>query len=373
MTQNSQIVLLEHSQAKVNLYRRYFSIFLNIIARSHFEKIYLFDFFCGEGVYDDGSKGSPIVALEAIKEHHELNNQTCPDIEVWLNDLGESQIEEGVYKIERVKREAEKILLPPNVKKKFFQEEFETVFQHALIEVNRQKKAISLFFIDPYGYKLVSPNHIKQILSIKNTEVIFFSPASMMHRFAKKSYEDTSFDGGEPLRKLMKELAIEKLPDDLSLPSFIEMLKEKFKQFLPSAWVDTFTLQRNHTNTYCLFFFTQNIKGFEKMLESKWTLDESEGKGFRIGSTLSLFSPLQVESYPTILEAYIREQSASGVCTNQDIYHYGLEKGYLPKHSTKALDALKAQGILEITSLDARPARGYYLDEKEKRVKFTIT
>ena len=62
--------MLKHSKAKVELYKTYLSVFLNIIQRDGYtERIYLYDLFCGEGEYDDGSQGSPLAALDAIEKH----------------------------------------------------------------------------------------------------------------------------------------------------------------------------------------------------------------------------------------------------------------------------------------------------------------
>ncbi|MBK9210262.1 MAG: hypothetical protein IPL71_19010 [Anaerolineales bacterium] len=95
-----KINLLEHSEAEVNLYGTYLAKYLNIYARNQYvDKVFLFDLLCGEGIYSDGEKGSPIIALEAIKNHYYANNQTCPNMTVWLNDIGLSEIETDILKV----------------------------------------------------------------------------------------------------------------------------------------------------------------------------------------------------------------------------------------------------------------------------------
>src|SRR6187397_1696551 len=101
----SQLIMLEHSKAKVELYGRYLSIYLNVISRAPFiKKIFLFDLFAGEGKYLNNEKGSPIVTMECIKNHYYSNNETCPNIDVFLNDNEKSEIEPELYKIERIKK-----------------------------------------------------------------------------------------------------------------------------------------------------------------------------------------------------------------------------------------------------------------------------
>src|SRR5262245_34954560 len=108
--------LLEHSEAKVKLYSRYLSVFLNILHRADFiKRVFLFDLFCGEGTYENGVAGSPIIALQAIKNHYFGNDKSCPNMTVWFNDNGISEIEDGVYKIERVQRIKNTVYTPTNV------------------------------------------------------------------------------------------------------------------------------------------------------------------------------------------------------------------------------------------------------------------
>jgi hypothetical protein len=109
---NTKTHLLEHSKAKVTLYGLYLEKYLNILSRVHsVEKIFIFDLMCGEGIYENGEKGSPIIALDKIKEHYNFN-KSCPNITIWFNDLGESKIEPGLSKVARVKRFKDELKLP---------------------------------------------------------------------------------------------------------------------------------------------------------------------------------------------------------------------------------------------------------------------
>ncbi|MBK7882939.1 MAG: hypothetical protein IPJ81_03330 [Chitinophagaceae bacterium] len=60
----SQIVMLEHSKAKIELLEKYLQKYLNIISNDGFtNKINLFDLFCGEGIYENGGEGSPVILI----------------------------------------------------------------------------------------------------------------------------------------------------------------------------------------------------------------------------------------------------------------------------------------------------------------------
>ena len=64
----SQKIMMQHSEVKIQLLRLYLERYLNILTQSKScGDIYLYDLFCGEGIYESDSKGSPIVILETIK------------------------------------------------------------------------------------------------------------------------------------------------------------------------------------------------------------------------------------------------------------------------------------------------------------------
>ena len=76
-TDPKKINLLEHSEAKVKLYGRYLSEYLRVLYQAGFVKrVFIFDLFCGEGVYQNGDKaGSPIIAIENIVNHYQYLRQ----------------------------------------------------------------------------------------------------------------------------------------------------------------------------------------------------------------------------------------------------------------------------------------------------------
>lgn len=183
--------MLKHSKAKVDLYTNYLSVYLNILSRADFlDKIHIYDLMCGEGMYSDNSKGSPIVALEKIRDHYYKNNKTCPNLEVWFNDRDRSEIEKDKYKIERVKEYCSKIFTPPNVKIYYSYEDYSDIYKKVLNKINSLKNEKLLLFIDPYGYKEIKPEHLKNFLHCGKTELILFLPIMYMYRFADKSLSE---------------------------------------------------------------------------------------------------------------------------------------------------------------------------------------
>ncbi len=224
--------LLEHSEAKLELYDTYLAKYLNILARTTYvDRIFIFDLLCGEGIYEMGEKGSPIMALETIKDHYYSNNRSCPNITIWFNDIGQSEIEHGVAKIDRVKRFGEKIYRPQNVNVEFFQEDYKSRYSKAIQLVNSTYRAKGLFFIDPYGYKAIKPEDIRKMLVGNNTEVLLWLPASFMYRFAN-TLTRSDFKGGEPLKDFIFALFGNNSPTFKSVYDFIEQITGSFRAYL---------------------------------------------------------------------------------------------------------------------------------------------
>lgn len=380
MNIDAKSVMLKHSKAKVDLYTNYLSRYLNILSRADFlDKIHIYDLMCGEGIYSDGSKGSPVIALEKIRDHYYSNDKTCPNLEVWFNDRDKSEIEKQKYKIERVKEHCSTIFTPNNAKITYTHEDYIELYPKVLQKIKSLRKERLLLFVDPYGYKEVKPEHLMNFLNGGKTELILFLPISPMYRFANKSLNDDKFTSGIPLKEFLTSLFESKVsyksPDD-----FINQLKMSFREYLKEQkiFVDTFTLERDNQNIYCLFFFTPHIKGFEAMLETKWNMDDHRGKGFRLIPQYPLFSQIQIINYPQLLESFISQGSYR---TNGEIYLFGLENGFLPKHTRQVFKEWQENNPeFKVYLSDGKEGRkgAFYISYKnygntpEKIVKFVL-
>ena len=353
--------LLEHSKAKVQLYSKYLSVYLNILSHARrYSTISIFDLLCGEGLYSNNEKGSPLACLDVVRKHCETIGDSCPRINILFNDSGKSEIVPGKTKIQRLMEIVNSYELPQNIHIDFQELDFDMILPEACKKAEYTSQSKSLFFVDPYGYKRVKPSQIEEILSLKNVELILFLPATFMYRFANSCLEN-KFCGGGPLESFLVELFKSNEVRFESIDDFILKCKNQFKENLSKyqILVDSFSIQRNRTNTYVLYFFTRNYLGFEKMLETKWQMDEERGRGFRMDRQMSLFSGVDCSDYPGQLESLI---SGNEMTTNAQLYAFGLENGYLPKHTNKVLGRIKSRNRnFELISLDGKLAKGYYI------------
>jgi three-Cys-motif partner protein len=174
--------LLNHSQAKVWLLGEYLKRYLNIISNDGYTRtIDIYDLFCGEGIYENGREGSPIVILREVKELFFANVsklKTLPKINCHFNDI-----------------DSNKVLKTRNfiLEKKLYYDKFGDIeylnvdYEYYIYELNiklqKLKSEKAFVFIDPYEYKHIKISQIKELLSNKKTEVLLWLPTQFMYRF----------------------------------------------------------------------------------------------------------------------------------------------------------------------------------------------
>ncbi|MCC6327826.1 MAG: three-Cys-motif partner protein TcmP [Acidobacteria bacterium] len=351
----------EHSAAKVRLLGSYLKRFLSVIANDGFTRqIKIFDLFCGGGIYGSDGEGSPIVILrevEGLYFSRKARSQDSPKIDCHFSDLDATKVENLRNSVQL------KNLHAPEFGNITFQcRDYREVVSE-LTNVLRPDRFVKNFiFIDPYGYKHIKANDIKNLLAKGNVEVLLFLPTQFMYRFDSNGTP-------EALKDFIEEIIdIKHWRENENVWNFVEQLKDSFRKNLgPSVFVDTFTIQKDPQTVFCLFFFSNHIKGFEKMLEAKWELDNEQGMGWHYSRSQlsSLFEKQRVHP----LELKLREFLRGNHKTNGDIYKFTLASGFLPKHAGEVFENLQENGELVVTSKSGGKVRrkAFYLNYKTYR------
>jgi three-Cys-motif partner protein len=321
----SQITMLEHSEIKIKLLGEYIKKYLSIISNDRFtKKIKIYDLFCGEGIYENGGEGSPIIFLKAVKDlfftNKARNLPTLP-IDLHFNDLDTQKVE--------------KLRDTISEKKLHYQDfgdlKFTSIDYEKAIPMLQERFSSSMsekgfIFIDPYGYGNIKASDIKNLLQSKKTEVLLFLPTQFMYRFDSNGTP-------QALKDFISELVdYEEWKKTKSIIEFIVQLTNNFRSFMGDEYfVDTFTIQKDLQTVYCLFFFSSHIKGFEKMLEAKWAIDEQEGRGWKFDESkmVNLFEMQKTNPLEDKLLKFMQQK----VVNSAEIYEFTLRNGFLPKHT----------------------------------------
>lgn len=248
--------LPNHSLAKIALYKRYLSIYLNILANTSFKTIYLIDLFAGEGRDIDGKACSSIAAIETLRNHYDTSHTVCKRVVIFFNDYGSSVIEKNAKKIERVQRFTEELKLPTQYEVKYSEEKFEIIVDKVIQRLKKldfSEKA--LCFFDPWGYKYSKPQTLKEILSNGKTELILFMPICFMHRFAAKALKDEDYIEGQHIEKFINEIYENEIPEIQTQVSFIKGIQKQLKKYLSVEYIDVLFIEKETNQYFALYFF----------------------------------------------------------------------------------------------------------------------
>jgi three-Cys-motif partner protein len=360
--------LHDHSIAKVELYGLYLSIYLNILDRANFvREIIVADLFAGEGIYKNGEKGSPVIAFEAIQEH--LNtSKNSKRILFLINDPEKSIIEPTKTKVERIEEYINNNRVHPNLNIRYSKNKFDELVPELLsIIKSMHSNDRALLFIDPWGYKEIRPEDLKQLVANEKVEILLFLPISFMYRFSKTAIE-MGFTGSEPLEEFLIELFgrnLETIFEIKTTEMFINTIELKFKEYLKIPYVDEFILTTTDGNIYCLYFFSFNKIGFQKMIESKWRLDKDYGRGINREENFNLFSGAYSKKYDEKVFEYIVNSEGR---SNEELFDFGFENRFLPKHTNEILKRLLDNGQIIVESKDGQKVNGFYLADRKRKV-----
>jgi three-Cys-motif partner protein len=359
----SQTSMYEHSEVKIKLLKLYIEQYLNVLYQSpYFDEVFVYDLFCGEGIYENGGEGSPLIILGAIKNIYcsQKDSVIKGKIHSHFNDINQEKIE----KLQTIIRN-KNLTCPELGSITFSSKDYIEIIPKLVKRTQSFKKQKGFIFIDPYGYKNIKVSDIENLLSSKKTEVLLFLPTQFMFRFERKGTP-------ESLKEFIEELVPnDQWPQSNTGVDFIEKLTEAFRTRLGTEYfIDSFIITRDKNQFFCLFFFTSHIYGFDRMLHSKWKLDEEEGRGWSMGSENTLFD--QIEKRPNthkfekkLLEFLSVERG------NGDIYEFTLHNGHLPAHANDILSKMQNSNKLVTRDIDGSTSRksSFYLNYTNYRDK----
>lgn len=343
----SQKDMQEHSAKKVELLGHYLNEYLPVIGHDAYtEVVHCFDLFCGQGLYPNGGEGSPLVFARLLKSWA----ARCPEkrFVFHYNDKDAAKVENVAKHITAMGSQ------PPNLQITSSVLLFDQIVQTVRHKVANMGKGKAFLFIDPYGYKEIKPHIIRELMKGGKTEVLLFMPTQQMFRFSHKGTPEALSDFLEALHEGHG------FPIGKTIFEYVSYIVSGFRRFMPEYYVDSFTIRKDPKTAFCLFFFTSNLKGAEKMLEAKWKLDEQQGAGWSYEESFT-HEPLFKNANTHPLELLIENRLRSSCQTNAALYEATLRAGYLPKHALQILIQMQKDHRIRVTPEGTR-ARAFYLN-----------
>ena len=370
-----------HSRAKVDFYKTYLERYVAILCQSQYiRRIRIYDVFCGMGIYDDGGKGSPVVAYDTIKgiyEAHNITNKT--EIELVVNDKSETRIAKVKEYIELNKHSYCNVR-PYNL-------EINQLLEVIVPEINNTPADTrNLVFIDPYGYKDIKKELLLELMKNGYTEVILFLPISHMQRFTNAAIQDEdAIIQYEPLREFVYSFFPNTdhpiRQNTVKAIDYINYVANALK-FNNKFFATSYFIERDKANIFALFFMSSNIFGFEKILETKWKLDEEHGGGFRLPEkeqTIDMFADefaLETKNENARRLRKILEEALKSPKTNNEVYELVVRNEFFPKHANEVLKDLQNTNpkfsVIDISTGKKARKNAFYLSNKEPVVTMQI-
>lgn len=349
-------VMLAHSEAKVEFFRKYLERYLRILYLApHIESINIFDVFCGTGIYENDKKGSPIVAFDSIKQ---LREEFGFDktISLVVNDFSEKKVASVQSYIEEENKGHCNVM--------FNSKDADVMFSAIQTNLMAQPgNARNLIFIDPYGYKEIKKATLLKLLENHRTEIILFLPIAQMHRFTTTAL-DSDLKPYEALREFVLSFFEGDHPikhGGVKAIDYIQHITEalRFGRYFSTSYY----IERDDSNYYALFFISPRAIGIEKILEVKWQLDEMEGRGFKQPKAQTSFLDLlerdeiEHENYDRLEKILIELLQTPK--NNNEIYEVVLRSEFRPKHANEVFKNWQDDGknfkVMEVaTGKDAR-------------------
>jgi three-Cys-motif partner protein len=159
----------EQSHVKAEIVKKYFTAWANVLlpsVESRDGKLGYIDLFSGPGIYEDGTKSTPILVIEEAINHPRLSERLIKRLVILFNDANPefiTQLKEAINNISGIERLKNKPMVMND-----------SVGDQLVKKFDEISFIPSLFFIDPWGYKGLSLSLLKSILKDWGCDCIFF-------------------------------------------------------------------------------------------------------------------------------------------------------------------------------------------------------
>lgn len=348
---------------KIEFYKNYIEGYL-IKLLMGFGQCFIADLFCGAGKNGD-KDGSPLVLIDRIKyilttPELKLKN---PQIYILFNDNEKKNVQNLEIELKNVKTD-EHINIHSIQKEKF---------EDILPKILKQFEHSSIpkfFFLDPFTYSNVKINHLKEIMSLKNTEILLFLPVLHGYRFAS----DRKLSKDHKTRTFLEEFTIKGIDDYENIHDFMKSIKNKLRQELGLDFVRPILLDdRSRKNS--LFLLTKSQEGM--MLMNNLCIKKSnDGSGIKTGESYEnkkflinkkdiLQKTHRYKNFKNSLIKLLGEQKNMTTCK---IKIFTIAEEFRPQDAKDILKELEKDGKIKFFDSNNKETKTFYMGENPKGI-----
>lgn len=350
--------LEEHSLGKHIVLRRYLKAWLPILGTTQ-GKIVFIDGFAGPGEYVDGEQGSPIIALDALENHHAPITAHVSFLFI-EKEADRAQHLENLVAPYR-ERLGDRVTI--NVSHATFDQSVSALLSD--IVADNKILAPSFVMVDPFGVSQTPMAVIADILKNPKSEVYISFMAEWINRFISAPEFEVGLDSLFGCSEWREARKIQHFHDR---KVFLFELYEKCLRKAGAKFVVHFELYRSAQLIYAIFFGTGSDKGCDKMKEAIWHADPQGGTSFVSGADaeLNLFTH-DVSRFEKEIAAGLAkttewvsiERLQKWARSDETLYHSAQLK--------TALATLERSGVIEARLTGGKRRRNTYPPKTEVR------
>lgn len=335
--------LRDHSEVKHQILKKYLVAWIQKLGSAHSKLLYV-DGFAGKGKYEDGSLGSPLIAIQVANDRYKKGEFFCVFVESDKSTFLD------------LEREIRAVTVPSHIRIITKQKEFADVASEILDEVPIKNMLVpSFWFIDPFGIKGVPLTLVQRILQYKQAEIFFRFSSRDISRFLtspyhtealKKIYNSDCWQEAVPLSGQARDLRLRDL--------YIRRLKEEeIARFVNSFKV---TMPNILRTAYHLIHATNHFDGFKIMKDIMYGagtpgtfayLGPEEGQLRLFSQNLAKFKEYLINRFKNRVLTFDR--------ILEEFYE---ETDLIEKHYRHVLKELEKEGRIRVERSTSKTERG---------------
>lgn len=366
MTKSSETLwkIEPHTRIKHEILRRYLGAWFGILGQ-RIPRIMYLDGFCGPGRYIGGEDGSPIIALkEAIKHHSLLKNS---EVVFFFIDVNSDRIE-------HLKREIALLTIPPNFRLIVETGDFQCVLEQVFDQARQANSNLppTFAFIDPFGFKGLPFDLVKQLLQNPHTEVFVNVMIDFVNRFidhpdpqtqqqiidlfGTRQVLDVIRSGGDRLEAL-RRLYLSQLQNHARFVRYFEMRDQRDRVL------------------YYLFFATNHPLGHARMKETFWKVDPESGFRFSDATNPNQLVLFEIDPSDALSKLILSVFTSQKVQVNKIRAFVENQTPYTSSQMKNALSLLEEQELLWVSPYKAggkKRRRGTFPDDALVEFKIDV-
>ncbi len=268
--------MTEQSRVKVEIVKKYFTAWANVIlpyVEGRNGRLGYIDLFSGPGIYEDGTKSTPILLIEEALNHPKLGERLKKRLVTIFNDANPEFInflEKNIANIPGINQLSNKpILLNDSV-------------GDQIVEKFKEINFIpSLFFIDPWGYKGLSLSLLKSVLKGWGCDCIFFFNYNRINAGLNNPLFNENINAifGEERAAKLRDSLLTLTPREREL-TIIEELGLAINELgFPFILPFCFKEEAGKKTSHYIIFISKNDKGYEimKNIMAKYSSESNQG------------------------------------------------------------------------------------------------